>query len=200
MKFQFDPRKMMTPRYLFIFGILGVAFLAVVWYLVSPLFINTRVNETFPSAADAKAQEPAAMKTAMAISRAVAVSEAMPTNAPAQAAQSPTLIASGDFKEVVHEGKGKAELFRLPDGSYLLRFEDFQVLNGPDLHVWLVPTDKIAPTVGQEIPGYLDLGKLKGNVGAQNYALAAGTDVTRFKSVVVWCQPFKVPFIAATLK
>ena len=28
-------------------------------------------------------------------------------------------------------------VYQLPDGSYVLRFEDFEVTNGPDLHVYL---------------------------------------------------------------
>ena len=47
--------------------------------------------------------------------------------------------------------------------------------------------------------GALDLGPLKGNVGNQNYVVPAGTDLSRYRSVVIWCRRFAVPFGAAPL-
>src|SRR5712692_5603760 len=190
-------RKFITPRFIIPGGIVALIGLALAWYLISPLFINVRVSEALPPAAQAViAKEPPAMQTAVADKTTHAMNETMPANA----GSSPTLVAQGDFYNVVHEGKGKAEIFKLPDGSNLLRFEDFQVLNGPDLHVYLVPDEKINPDIGKDIPGYVDLGKLKGNQGSQNYNIPANVDVSKFRSVVIWCQPFRVPFIAATFQ
>jgi hypothetical protein len=109
------------------------------------------------------------------------------------------ILALGEFYNLAHEGHGRATIYELADGSRLLRFEDFEVLNGPDLHVWLVPVDPVPDTVGVEIPGYVDLGRLKGNIGDQNYDLPATLNLGDFKSVVIWCQPFRVPFNAAPL-
>ncbi len=80
-----------------------------------------------------------------------------------------------------------------------MRFEDFEVLNGPQLHVWLVPVDPVPNTVGVEISGYVDLGPLKGNIGNQNYDIPDGLALDDFASVVIWCVPFRVPFNAAPL-
>jgi hypothetical protein len=157
--------------------------------LLSPLFIARPVSEAFPVAATQ------AMETAMAEATGEPMDEPMPMD------QSETaLVASGEFYPIAHHGRGAAGIYRLTDGSLLLRFEDFEVLNGPDLHVWLVPIDPVPNTVGIEIDGYLDLGELKGNVGNQNYPLPAGLDLAGFRSVVVWCQPFRVPFAAAPLE
>jgi len=57
----------------------------------------------------------------------------------------------------------------------------------------------VPDSVGVEIAGYFDLGPLKGNIGDQNYDLPADLDLSDFKSVVIWCQPFRVPFNAAPL-
>ncbi len=46
----------------------------------------------------------------------------------------------------------------------------------------------------------MNLGKLKGNVGNQNYTIPAGTDVSGFGSVVIWCQLFGVLFSPAALE
>ncbi len=71
--------------------------------------------------------------------------------------------------------------------------------NGPDLHVYLAKHPD--PTTSGEVNdnGYLDLGGIKGNQGSQNYSIPAGTDISLYKSVVIYCQPFHVVFSVAPL-
>ena len=165
--------------------------LPVGWYLLSPLFIDRVVEEQLPIV---PAQATAAMEEAMEEPDKM-MEEPMPAGEMAEM----QILAQGDFYNLAHEGGGRATVYELADGSRVLRFEDFEVLNGPELHVWLVPVDPVPDTVGVEIPGYLDLGPLKGNIGDQNYNLPPDLDLTDFKSVVIWCQPFRVPFNAAPL-
>jgi len=88
-----------------------------------------------------------------------------------------------------HQATGKAEVITVGDISFL-RFEDFEVTNGPDLHVYM--------TKKGDVDTGIDLGKLKGNKGAQNYELSGiNTDV--YDTVVIYCQPFHVYFASATL-
>lgn len=88
-----------------------------------------------------------------------------------------------------HEAKGKAEVITVGDISFL-RFEDFEVTNGPDLHVYM--------TKNGDVDSGIDLGKLKGNKGNQNYPLGEiDTDV--YNIVVIYCQPFHVYFASAKL-
>ena len=96
-----------------------------------------------------------------------------------------------------HKGSGQALIYRLADGGLLLRFEEFRVTNGPDLHVLLA--ENAEPKRRDELGDYIDLGSLKGNVGSQNYALDAGTEIDRFGSVVIYCMPFHVVFATAAL-
>ena len=79
----------------------------------------------------------------------------------------------------------------------MLRLEDFRVTNGPDLHVLLVPNAD--PQGRDDVEGYLGLGKLKGNMGNQNYFLPDGEDGSGYGSVVIYCRPFQVVFSVATL-
>jgi hypothetical protein len=199
------------------------------WYLISPLFFNQVVDEplltaplvasaTPPATTDdtmlAATGTAAAMSTVAMATLEMATAEmateamrtAMANNAtatelPVAATEVPTttVLAQGQFYNVVHEGHGTATVYQFADGSRVLRLGDFEVLNGPELHVYLVPIDPVEHTVGVEIDGSLDLGQLKGNIGSQNYDLPAGLDLTPYHSVVIWCQPFKVPFIAAPL-
>lgn len=112
----------------------------------------------------------------------------------------PVAVLQGEFQDGdrFHQGSGQATIYRLADGSHVLRFEDFEVTNGPDLHVLL--STHPAPTNREEVmAGYLDLGELKGNIGSQNYDIPAGTDLAQFNSVVIYCEPFHVVFSTATL-
>ncbi|MEE8262035.1 MAG: DM13 domain-containing protein [Gammaproteobacteria bacterium] len=45
----------------------------------------------------------------------------------------------------------------------------------------------------------MSLGQLKGNIGDQNYAIPADTEVSKYQSVVIWCEQFGVLFSPAKL-
>ena len=186
---------MKTPRPWIIVAVIAVVAVPVGWYLISPLFTTRAVNEDLPSPAVSfnGSQATEAMGTAMAES-GDALNEAMPGEM-----SDLVVMYQGQFYSVVHEGQGVAKLYQRTDGSRFLRLEDFQVLNGPDLHVWLVPVDPVPNTVGTEIAGHYDLGPLKGNVGNQNYDVPADLDLSAFKSIVIWCNPFRAPFSAAPM-
>ena len=174
------------------------------WWLLSPLFTATTVDEKFPYAA--RAVVPSDM-TRDQVERQMAalaptnnpVTEAMPPAMTAPAV--PLLLKTGRFQDAdrFHRGSGLAEVFQAPDGTHLLRLEDFQVTNGPDLHVILTP--HLNPQHSDEVktPGYVDLGALKGNQGNQNYPLPAGLDPGEVGSVVIYCLPFQVIFSVAPL-
>ena len=110
-------------------------------------------------------------------------------------------LRTGDFKDAdaFHRGSGRATIYSGPGGSYVLRLEDLDVTNGPALHVYLSPHNDPARSGEVKLPGYLDLGRLKGNRGNQNYEIPAGTDISTFNSVVIYCKPFSVVFSVAPL-
>lgn len=190
---------------LVIAGMLGLAIVApVAWYLASPLFINKVVEEEFPAqilGSSEGGQMPEEKGQAGKSEVAAAVTEVMvQEEVEAVADDEPILVLAGQFKDgdSFHKGSGQAALYQLLDGLHVLRFENFAATNGPDLHVIL--SSHPAPTTSNEVmQGYLDLGSLKGNIGSQNYALPAGTDVSQFKSVIIYCQPFHVIFATAAL-
>jgi hypothetical protein len=93
---------------------------------------------------------------------------------------------------------GKAIVLRRPGGSLILRLERLSTSNGPDLRVYLSQV----PASGElhaYRTGFIDLGALKGNRGSQNYVIPAGTDLSAFKSAVIWCRRFAVGFGVAPL-
>jgi Electron transfer DM13 len=199
---------MKSPSRLILVGlVLVIAGAAITFPLWRPLFINDVVNEAFPGIS---AEEQAAfneMATANPTMAAEMVKSALePTVAAPADEQSmpegdaPTSINSGAFVEidVIHGAEGTATIYQLADESRLLRFENFRSTNGPDLHVILSSAE--APRNHDELgEDYIDLGKLKGNVGNQNYEIAPEVDLSQYKSVVIYCLPFQVVFSTATL-
>ena len=172
------------------------------WWLISPLFINRSVSEGFPTLAPmaTKSEVPAAASLSEPTATPAATAE--PTQDASDAmpeGEGLTLVSKGEFYDLAHHGEGTASVYNFDDGSRVLRFENFQVLNGPDLHVYLAVQDPVPNTVGQELVGYIDLGELKGNIGDQNYDIPDGVNLEDYPSVVVWCVPFRVPFSAASL-
>jgi hypothetical protein len=119
---------------------------------------------------------------------------------PADGAE-PVVLAQGTFvgADDFHQGSGSAAIYELPDGSRVLRFDGFEVTNGPDLHVILVknPAPASRADVGTD---YVDLGSLKGNIGSQNYEIPAEVDLSLYQSVVIYCVPFHVVFATASLQ
>jgi len=181
---------------------LGIGFIVIVvipigWWLLSPLWTTVEVNESFPTV-------PAPVSTEVSVPIAVEPTlstevQAEPTEAVEASDSNMSMLAQGSFYDVAHVGSGLASIYQLEDGSHILRLDDFQVENGPDLYVYLVPLDSVPNTSGSEIAGSVSLGKLKGNIGDQNYEVPADLDLSQFKSVVIWCQAFAVPFSAASL-
>lgn len=184
------------------------------WYLGSPLFFDTIVDEELPTTSLTPAEQttieeiesltPEQVEAMPEAERMEAkrkmeeLGQKMPdTVADEPMASQPTVQLSGTFKDAdsFHRGSGKATIYALPDGKRVLRFEDFTVTNGPALSVYLVRNSD-----GNVDSGFLNLGKLKGNKGDQNYDIPAGTDLSSYGSVVIWCVPFGVTFAVASFQ
>ena len=200
--------EMTRNRKLLIGAIVAVPVLALAWWLGSPLFLDKEVNEEFPDAAAATQEETTTTTEAQMVETTdtpdvttEAMEETTTTEAGADDAMESgaIVLATGHFEDIdnLHQGSGTATIYELEDGSHLLRLEDFEVTNGPDLHVYLVPA---ANPTGDDIVDYVELGEgLKGNIGNQNYEIPADADPAGFGSVVIYCQPFHVIFSFANL-
>jgi hypothetical protein len=117
-------------------------------------------------------------------------------------AQSGTIVATGTFHGAAHSTSGRATVYSGSNGADTLRLTHFKTSNGPNLHVLL-----IAATDAQDNEDFLkkgiervDLGSLKGNEGDQNYTIPAGTDLSKYKAVSIFCERFDVNFGTAPLE
>ena len=170
------------------------------WWLGSPLFKNKTVDEEFPltvsASIPAEVSRPQAEATMESAAKVDLSSDEPMTSAMADSGA--TVISSGELEDedFFHKGSGKATIYRLADGSSVLRFEDLSVTNGPDLHVLLLED----PGGRDKNVGYIDLGSLKGNRGNQNYPVPDGVDASIYRGVMIYCQPFHVIFSTAKLE
>jgi Electron transfer DM13 len=125
------------------------------------------------------------------------VNESLPG---AQGSSSPQAIESGTFYGVIHPTTGTATVYRLGDGDRFLRFTNFRTSNGPDVHVYLVAADDAKDSTTVKRADYIDLGTIKGNIGDQNYTLGTDLDLSKYRTVSIWCKRFAVNFGAAPLR
>ena len=155
-------------------------------YALSPLFINTTVDEKLPEIV------------------LVTKSETMEKDEMADKMEDDTMmkdaeprvvvLLSGSFVGVgdgIHDAKGNALVVPLENSQQILRLEDFSSTNGPDLYVYL------ASDTGAS--DYVSLGRLKANNGNQNYDIPEGTDLAKYDTVLIWCKQFSVLFGSAEL-
>lgn len=180
------------------------------WYTVSPLFERNTVCEASPiPGADAGSDEcddvafaatmpptasPTPAPTQLADATDAPVTTPAPTEAPAPTPFAAREVTRGVWQSAddFHFTNGDALLIETAPGVYTLRVENFSVRNGPDVYVLLSPTNGYTGEA-------LNLGSLKGTDGAFNYDVPAGTDITQYKSAIIWCKQFDVLFGYAEL-
>ena len=97
--------------------------------------------------------------------------------------------AKGTFVSDAHPTMGTATVNL---DKTLLSLTNFKTDDGPKLLLYL----------SSEVDSkeYVDLGDLKGLDGNYEYEIPAGTDIEKYKYVVVWCIDFSVSFGHAELK
>lgn len=108
-------------------------------------------------------------------------------------------LFTGKFHGKVHKTEGRATVYQETDGKLVLRLTGFKTSNGPDVHVVLVAAYEDANSLKSNTER-LELGKLKGNEGDQNYEIPAGTDLAKFHTVSIYCERFNANFGAAPLE
>jgi len=105
-----------------------------------------------------------------------------------------TMALMGNFIDAgdgFHKVEGIAKVINLADGRIFLRLENLKTTNGPDLYVYL--------SVGKDASDIVNLERLKGNIGNQNYEIPARTDLSKYNTVLIWCKAFSTLFGSAKL-
>ncbi|HVF13245.1 MAG TPA: DM13 domain-containing protein [Acidimicrobiales bacterium] len=170
--------------------VMAVPVAGLVWLLVVPYFTDETVMETLPGA-PATTLGPTSGSTEATGPPSAPMTTSPSVDAPPTG---PVRLSQGEFQGIDHRASGSAAVYRLADGSHIVRLEDIDIQSGPDYFVHLVPG------ADQESPGGgYDLGPLKGNKGSQNYPVPQDVDVASGGyTVLVWCRAFAVPVANAT--
>jgi hypothetical protein len=111
-------------------------------------------------------------------------------------------VETGIFHGKVHSTSGRATIYQGSDGKMVLRLTNFKTSNGPDVHVILVAVKDADDDANflKSSTERVELGKLKGNEGDQNYEIPGGTDLAKFQTVSIYCERFNANFGAAPLE
>lgn len=108
-------------------------------------------------------------------------------------------LAAGRFHSVAHETHGTATIQDIGGGRRVLRLTEFATSNGPDVRVYLVAATDASDNATVTKAGFVELGKLKGNEGDQNYDVPDDLDLSQYRAVTIWCRRFSVNFATAPL-
>lgn len=155
----------------------AIGALAILKIVVLPAYSDTTVVETLdvaPIVATTTAPSPTAPSTT-----------AEPT--------APALVRTSSFRGIDHRASGTVNIYRQPDGTYIVGLEGIDIQPGPDYDVYVVPgADK------DDRSGGTRLDDLRGNKGTQYYEVKGPMLEDGAWTVLVWCDTFAVPVAAAT--
>ena len=101
------------------------------------------------------------------------------------------VIQQGVFQNAEHDVRGNVSIIETDEG-HILRFENFETQNGPDLFVYLATDEKATD--------FVNLGAIQATKGNVNYAIPDYIDTTKYNHVIVWCRAFSINFGYATLQ
>jgi len=100
----------------------------------------------------------------------------------------------------VHWGKGNTKIYQ--DGQHyeVLLQKNFEVGPGPAFHLYLSESANIKSNADFKKATNFDLGNLKSFKGSQVYKIPRNIDMSKIKSVVVWCEAFSQLITSADLE
>ena len=192
-------------------GLAIALYLAFAVFGVQAAFVDREVNESFSASTtnieETTSETEESSETEPAGTTNTASTDADGENAGSEDADGatseaagPVKVLQGAFHDAEYEGTGDAAVYRLANGSHVLRLENLNVENGPDLFVYAVAADDAYDSATVEEAGFVSAGPLKGNQGNQTYELPADFDPEVHRSVTIWCQRFSGNFATAPLR
>jgi hypothetical protein len=115
------------------------------------------------------------------------------------------VLSEGRFEgKAGHDVSGRVQLVEL-DGTHYLRFVNYEQEQGPDVFVYLTPAED--PDTGAEIAAgrriLVDGGADGGESTVEGtflQRLPGDVDPADYRGVGIWCDRFRTPFGAATLR
>lgn len=150
----------------------GVIILILVLVLLGGVYVYTTANNEIVVDEDSPVDQ-----------EVIEMNEIMEDNA--------VVVATGDFRASAHDVNGNVLLIKEGE-KRVVRFEDFETINGPELHIYL--------SSDLNAEDYVDIGLIKATKGNVNYEVPNDVDLDKYNNVLVWCKPFSVLFSYAKLE
>lgn len=108
------------------------------------------------------------------------------------------------FNDLYAASSGQAAVYQYPDGSRILRIEDLDIVNGPDLWIALSPEPlPIDGTIAELGNTHIPIAALQSNQGGQTYASVpdvTNINLNNYQSVVIYDRTYQVVFAIAPLE
>lgn len=119
----------------------------------------------------------------------------------------PAALRTGTFRgaDDFHFARGTVALHQAANGTYLLRFEDYDAREGPDVYLYLTREagdGNAAEVEGEGLRLRVPGGEADGRAtvrGSFNVFLPEGTDALQYHGVTIWCDQFDQLFGHAAL-
>ena len=109
------------------------------------------------------------------------------------------VIASGTWTKKSFKTKGSWTLSAENGVTTISLDDDFSTRNAPDLKIFLSPLSAASVKNKTAVPGSLLIAPLQSNKGRQSYIVPAGTDLSKYKSVIIHCEAYTKLWSAADL-
>jgi hypothetical protein len=121
---------------------------------------------------------------------------------PFEAPAGSQILVRGTFSGVdaVRVAQGDLVIYQLVNATYLLRVEsNFSSSRAPGIHIIFTRNPDPLDTSGVGID-YIDIGQLRGNIGAQQYTVPAGVDFNRYPVLALYAPAYDAVLATATLR
>jgi hypothetical protein len=115
----------------------------------------------------------------------------------------PVIVARGSFTrtDAVRFASGNVVVYQQADNTKVVRFEEFTVMNGPDLRVILTAKSEEALNADPSLSiTDVDLGPLHGSVGNQNYTVPAEIDISSYSRIAIVSNSLNIVYSTAPLQ
>ena len=110
------------------------------------------------------------------------------------------LVGTARMHDVDKDGEGTARIYEMPNGTRMIRLEDFFVSINSDLELRLSESPDPKSTDDAVKSPWKLVSELKATVGNMNYEVPGDIDVSRYKSIGIWCEITRNAYAAAVIE
>lgn len=110
------------------------------------------------------------------------------------------VVATGALYDMDRRGSGMLAIYRLRDGSHMLRFEDVYVTPNVDLEIHVSSVGRPTSSDGFTRAGHEHVAMMPVTTGSINYEIPDHVDLADWRSIVIWCEPLQLAYAGATLE